>query len=233
MQGYADRFQAGQVLAESLSSLRAQSVLVLALPRGGVPVGYAIATELEASLDVIVVRKLGVPMQPELAMGAIALGGVRILNAHVLSAAHVAEEEIDRVAHEELKELHRREAAYRGNRPLPSVTGRIVILVDDGIATGATMRAAIAATRKLQPARLVVAVPVGPSETIVRLEQEADWVVCPLKPSHFFGISQFYDDFSQMTDEEVRELLRRAWTEEGQRSRVQSGRAEEALGARG
>jgi len=182
-------------------------VLVLALPRGGVPVGHEVAQALGAPLDVFLVRKLGVPGREELAMGAIASGGVRVLNDLVVSELGIPPEQIDQAAERELRELQRRERAYRGNRPAPNVRGRIVILVDDGLATGSTMRAAVAALRRLGPGLVVVAVPLGAADACNDLRSEADEVVCASTPEPFFAVGMWYDDFSQTTDEEVRQLL--------------------------
>lgn len=185
-------------------------VLVLALPRGGVPVAAEVARVLGAELDVFLVRKLGVPGYPELAFGAIASDGVRVLNDDVVRAMHVTPETIEAVTSAEQQTLERREREYRGDRPRPAIEGRTVILVDDGLATGATMRAAIAAVRRRQPHRIIVAVPVAPPETCSELAAEVDEMVCLLTPSAFFGVSAWYDDFSQTTDYEVRELLESA-----------------------
>ena len=184
--------------------------IVLALPRGGVPVGYEVATRLNLPLDVFVVRKLGMPGYRELAMGAIASGGVRVLNEDVLHAMPDASAMVAQVTTQETAELERRERDYRGNRPLPELSGRIAILVDDGLATGATMLAAIAALRKKEPAKIVVAVPVCPPETLREVERVADETVALFAPDWFRGVGQFYEDFAQTSDEEVRLLLARA-----------------------
>ena len=206
---YEDRRQAGQLLAQALEDYRYQSnVLVLGLPRGGVPVAYEVAASLNAELDVMIVRKLGHPVQPEFAIGAIASGGVRILNED----AQIEADLIDEITEAELPELHRREKAYRGHRPYPSFHDRCVILVDDGLATGSTMRAAIAAVDSQHPPEIVVAVPVAPEKTVEQLRQLVDNVVCLACPSTFFAIGQFYDDFSQTSDEAVHELLKRSWS---------------------
>lgn len=204
----ADRTAAGRSLAAVLSDYyRNENVVVLALPRGGVPVAREVAAALDATLDLLLIRKLGVPMQPELAMGAIASGGVRVLNPDVVQSWRITGEDIAAVAAIEQRELERREAAYRGERPRPAVRGRTVILVDDGVATGATMRAAIAALRQLGPAKIVVAVPVAPADTVQALEEVADEVVCLATPEPFFAIGSCYRDFTQVSDEEVRRLL--------------------------
>jgi len=204
----ADRTAAGRSLAAVLSDYyRDEDVVVLALPRGGVPVAREVAAALDATLDLILIRKLGVPMQPELAMGAIASGGVRVLNPDVVQSWRITGEDIAAVAAIEQRELERREAAYRGERPRPPVGGRTVILVDDGVATGATMRAAISALRQLGPAKIVVAVPVAPADTVQALEEVADEVVCLATPEPFFAIGSCYRDFTQVSDEEVRRLL--------------------------
>ncbi len=208
---FHDRSEAGQFLAEKLQAYAGRpDVLVLALPRGGVPVGYEVAHALHAPLDVYLVRKLGVPGHEELAMGAIASGGVRVLNWDVVGALGIPEEIIEQVAASELQELQRRERIYRGKRPPPDVHGRIVILVDDGLATGSSMRAAIAALRRQQPAKIVVAVPVGSVETCAEMQQEADEVVCASTPDPFAAVGYWYEDFSQTTDQEVHDLLERA-----------------------
>jgi putative phosphoribosyl transferase len=206
-----DRSEAGRILADKLSSYANRpDVLVLALPRGGVPVAYEVAQALRAPLDVFLVRKLGLPGQEELAMGAIASGGTRVLNEEVVSKLNVPDEVIDTVAAEEQQELSRRERDYREGRPPPDVHGRTVILVDDGLATGSTMRAAVAALQQQRPARIVVAVPVGAAETCAELQHEADEVVCAQTPQPFYAVGAWYDIFSQTTDEEVRDLLARA-----------------------
>jgi predicted phosphoribosyltransferase len=182
-------------------------VLVLALPRGGVPVAAEVARALGAPLDIFLVRKLGVPGHEELAMGAVATGGTRVLNDRVVRALGIPEYLVDAVAAREEAELARRERLYRGDRPPPVVRGRTVILVDDGLATGASMQAAIQALRRLEPARIVVAVPAGAPETCEALRGVADDVVCTVTPEPFRAVGLWYDDFSQTSDEEVRELL--------------------------
>lgn len=208
---YQDRKQAGQTLGEQLLSYQNHDdVLVLGLPRGGVPVAYEIARALEAPLDVWVVRKLGTPGQQELAMGAIASGGKRVLNDKIVRSLGLSEETIDEVAEHEQKELERREQAYRGDRERPAIEGKTVILVDDGLATGATMRAAIEALRQQNPGRIIMAVPVAPPETIEQLSREVDEVICPQTPSPFGGIGGWYERFPQTSDDEVRDLLTKA-----------------------
>jgi len=208
---FQNRKDAGQQLAARLSSYAGRSdVVVLALPRGGVPVAYEVAKELSAPLDIFLVRKLGVPGYEELAMGAIASGGTRVINDDVVRYLNIPGEVIDAVAMEEQRELERRERTYRDNRPPPNVRGRVVILVDDGLATGSTMRAAAAALRKQEPAQIVVAVPVSAPETCEQLRQEVDEIVCAATPEPFRGVGLWYEDFSQTTDEEVRELLKRS-----------------------
>jgi predicted phosphoribosyltransferase len=211
----ADRFQdrqaGGRALAERLRHYAGRAdVIVFALPRGGVPVGAAVAEALGAPLDVFVVRKLGVPGHEELAMGAIASGGVRVLNQDVVNALGIGEAAIDQVAAREERELERRAHAYRGGRPPADVTGQSVILVDDGLATGSTMRAAVAALRARHPARIVIAVPAAPPETCAELAQIADEVVCALTPEPFHAVGLWYDNFRQTSDREVQELLARA-----------------------
>ncbi len=211
---YRDRREAGRFLARQLTEYAGRpDVVVLALPRGGVPVAYEVARALGAPLDVFLVRKLGLPGHEELAMGAIASGGVRVLNEDVVHALGISEDVVATVVAEELQELKRRERAYRGNRPAPDVRGKTVILIDDGLATGSTMRAAVAALRQQGPARIVVAVPVGAPETCAELQEEADEAICAQTPDPFYAVGLWYRDFSQTTDEEVRDLLERAAAE--------------------
>jgi predicted phosphoribosyltransferase len=213
---FNDRAEAGDVLAARLSHLAGRpDLLVLALPRGGVPVGARVARALRAPLDVFVVRKLGVPGHEELAMGAIAGGGVRVRNQEVTSRLGLDDAVIDRVAEAEELELARRERSYRADRPAPDLAGKVVVLVDDGLATGSTMRAAVAAARAAGPARIVVAVPTAPASTCERLRREADEVVCASTPRPFRAVGYSYRSFPQTSDEEVRELLRAAWTAAG------------------
>jgi putative phosphoribosyl transferase len=208
---FADRREAGALLAERLSHYKGQNnVVVLALPRGGVPVAYEVAAALHAPLDVFLVRKLGLPGHRELAMGAIASGGTRVLNHYVVKALSIPPDVIDEVAREEQAELERRERAYRDGRPLADVRGRTVLLIDDGLATGSTMKAAVEAVRSLGPARIVVAVPVGASESCLEFAHLADEVVCAYTPARFSAVGQWYRDFSETTDEEVRQLLQRS-----------------------
>ncbi len=203
-----NRRVAGQALAEALKSYAGRDdVIVLALPRGGVPVAAEVARALGVPLDVMLVRKLGLPGHPELAMGAIASGGVRVMNDDVVRRLSVSPAAIEAVAEAEGRELARRERAYRGERPWPDLKGRCVILVDDGLATGATMHAAIDAVRAQQPACIVVAVPVAPPDTVRTLEALVDEVVCPLQPQSFMAIGQWYQDFTQTSDGEVITLL--------------------------
>jgi predicted phosphoribosyltransferase len=205
---FRDRREAGRLLAEKLAAYANRpDVLVLALPRGGVPVGYEVARALGAPLDVFVVRKLGVPGHEELAMGAVATGGVRVLNDQLVERLAIPEQVIDAVAARERQELARRERLYRGGRPPPDVRGRTVILVDDGLATGASMHAAIKALRQQNPARIVVAVPTASPETCEEMKAVADEVVCGMTPEPFHAVGRWYRDFSQTTDEEVSALL--------------------------
>ena len=206
---FANRVDAGHALARRLASYAGRSdVVVLGLPRGGVPVAAQVADALGAPLDVFLVRKLGTPWHRELAMGAIASGGVRVVNDEVVRWLGISPEEIDRIAAEETTELERRESAYRGGRASPEVAGRVVILVDDGLATGSTMRAAVQAVRQRRPSRVIVAVPVGASDTCRDLQTIADEVLCARTPEPFSAVGQWYLDFDQTSDEEVRELLR-------------------------
>jgi predicted phosphoribosyltransferase len=207
-QPFRDRAEAGDLLANRLSGLAGKDdVVVLALPRGGVPVGYEVAKSLRVPLDVFVVRKLGVPGHEELAMGAIASGGVRLINHDVVDALGIPPAVIDQVTEREQVELERREHLYRGNRPLLPLTDHTVVLVDDGLATGSTMRAAVAAVRRQEPARLVVAVPVGAAETCQELASEADEVLCLRSPDPFVAVGLWYRDFTPTSDHEVRSLL--------------------------
>jgi len=208
---FRDRHEAGRRLADKLVAYaKRPDVLVLALPRGGVPVAYEVARSLQAPLDVFLVRKLGVPGYEELAMGAVATGGVRVLNDEIVNGLRIPDDVVDAVTAWEQQELARREQLYRGDRPAPDVRGRTVILVDDGLATGATMHAAIAALRRQQPARIVVAVPTAPPEMCEALRAEVDDVICAITPQPFRSVGLWYEDFSPTTDEEVRELLARA-----------------------
>jgi predicted phosphoribosyltransferase len=208
---FRDRIEAGHMLAQRLQAYRnGPDVLVLGLPRGGVPVAYEAARELNVPLDVFIVRKLGVPGHEELAMGAIATGGVRVLHQAIIRELGIPQETIDRVTESEAKELERRQHLYRSDKPLPAVQGRVVIIIDDGLATGSTMKAAVAALRQQHPKRLVVAVPTAPAETCQELRQMADEVVCLVSPEPFYAVGGSYVDFRQTTDEEVRDLIKRA-----------------------
>lgn len=208
---FKDRRFAGQILAKELGVYANRpDVLVLGLPRGGVPVAFEVAKALNAPLDVLVVRKLGVPEQEELAMGAIASGGVRIVNKYIISLVKISDEVIAKVAVQEERELERRERLYRKNRPLKGLQGRTVILVDDGLATGATMWAAVVAVRKQQPAQIVIAVPVAAPKTCYELEAEVDKIVSVSAPSPFQSVGLWYENFPQTTDEEVSYLLAKA-----------------------
>lgn len=212
---FRDRSDAGRQLAARLGAYaRAGDVLVLALPRGGVPVAFEVAQTLGLPLDIFVVRKLGVPGHEELAMGAIASGGIRVLNDDVVAALGLPEALIEHVAGLEQRELERREHAYRGDRPPLDVRGRTVIVVDDGLATGASMRAAVAALRQMRPSRIVVAVPTGAARTCAEFAGEADEVVCAAMPEPFYSVGQAYEDFSQTSDAEVRDLLAQAYAAE-------------------
>lgn len=213
---FYDRAEAGQRLAALLGAYANRAdVLVLGLPRGGVPVAYEVARALSAPLDIIVARKLGVPYERELAMGAIASGGVRVLNADIISELGIAPEVVDAVTEDERRELVRRERLYRGERPQPDCHQRIVILVDDGIATGATMRAAIASVRQQQPTRIVVAIPVAAASTLDELRKEVDEVVCAIAPDELYGVGMWYRLFPPVSDESLHALLMRAWNTDG------------------
>lgn len=205
---FRDRQEAGELLAEKLMAYAGQpDIIVLALPRGGVPVAVEVARKLHAPLDLFVVRKLGLPGHPELAMGAIATGGVRVLNSDVVHTLRISDEVIDAVATEELQELKRRERSYRGDLPTPDVAGKTVIIVDDGIATGSTMMAAISALRQLNVGRVVVATPTVARATYLYLRESADDVVAVIVPDTFYGVGQWYENFAQTSDEEVHRLL--------------------------
>jgi putative phosphoribosyl transferase len=207
-----DRTAAGRALAEALRRYAAEGdLLVLALPRGGVPVAFEVARVLQAELDLLLVRKLGAPGNPELAMGAIASGGVRVRNEGVIAAFGVTDLALDRVAAREQQELERRERAFRGTRPRPRIAGRPVILIDDGVATGSTMTAGLQALALQAPRKVIVAVPVAAADTVAILEREADAVVCLATPHPFIGVGRWYADFRQTTDDEVRELLEESW----------------------
>ena len=207
---FANRAEAGRSLAWRLQKYANRSdVVVLGIPRGGVPVAFEVAEGLHAPLDVFLLRKLGVPGHEELAFGAIASGRVRVLDRQTLLALSISSQDIEAVTAREQRELHRRELAYRGDRPALSVTGQTVILVDDGIATGASLLAGIRALQQLRPAKIVVAVPVAPPAACERLAYEVDEFVCVAAPEHFRAVGQFYDDFSQVDDEEVIEMLSR------------------------
>ena len=220
---YPDRVAGGRAVAEALRDYAGRDdVLVLGLPRGGVVTAEPIAEALDAPLDVLVVRKLGVPGREELAMGAIATGGARVLHETVVQGLAIDADTVEAATQRERKELERREVAYRGNRSGPRFQGQCVILVDDGLATGSTVRAAAAALREHQPSRIVVAVPVAPSDTLMRLQAEVDEVVCPAVPEPFFGVGQWYSDFEQTTDDQVRSVLTRAWA----RNDANQGRSE-------
>lgn len=211
MRGFRDREEAGQKLAGELSGYEDRDdVVVLGLPRGGIPVAFEVAKALDAPLDVFVVRKLGVPGNPELAMGAIASGGVRVMNEELVRRMGVSDETIERVAEEEREKLEERERIYRGARPGVDLESKTAILVDDGLATGATMRAAVAALREHEPKEIVVAVPTAPPETCAEFEELVDETICLSTPRLFMGVGGSYRDFSQTTNEQVRDLLERA-----------------------
>lgn len=213
---FQDRRDAGRRLAERLTDYAGDpDILVLALPRGGVPVAYEVAVALHAPLDVFLVRKLGVPGQVELAMGAIATGGVRVLNEEVVSALDIPEEVIDLVTAKEKQELARRERLYRGDHPPPNLRGRTIILIDDGLATGSTMRAAVAAVRMQQPTHIIVAVPIAAPSTYEEFQAEGIDIVCVFTPEPFQAVGLWYETFSQTTDEEIQELLARAAEAQG------------------
>jgi putative phosphoribosyl transferase len=211
MSFFNDRTDAGKRLAERLSEYaNREDILILALPRGGVPVAFEVAKELNVKMDVFIVRKLGVPGNEELAMGAIASGNIRVLNEDVIRSFHIPQKVIDEATTNELSELERRERIYRGNRPTPKISGSTVILIDDGLATGATMRAAVAAVKSKNPAKVIIAVPVAAPDTCSAFRNDVDEVICVGTPEPFYGVGAWYEDFSQTTDKEVCELLDRA-----------------------
>jgi predicted phosphoribosyltransferase len=208
---FQDRFEAGRILASRLSQFAQRNdVIVLGLPRGGIPVAFEVAKALNSPLDVFVVRKLGVPGREELAMGAIASSGIRVVNRAVVDALGIKNDEIEEAATEQRAELERREREYRSGRPMLDVHNRTVILIDDGLATGSSMRVAVMALRKREPGRIVIAVPVAAPSTCEELESEADQVVCAVTPEPFLAVGQWYRDFRQTSDDEVHKLLDRA-----------------------
>ena len=211
MDRYQNREAAGKILALQLQEYAdRKDVIVLALPRGGVPVGYEIANELQVPLDVFIVRKLGVPGHHELAMGAIAIGGIKVLNHDIVTQLEISDADIDAVVEQEETEIKRRLVTYRGSTPFPSLKNKTIILVDDGIATGATMKAAILSLRQMQPQNIIVAVPVADAYICEQLRKVADKVICPLQPTNLQAVGLWYEDFSQTDDAEVRQLLEEA-----------------------
>ncbi len=210
MDRFLNRYEAGKVLAEELNAFAHRSdVVILALPRGGVPVAYEIAKALVVPLDVFIVRKLGVPGHEELAMGAIATGGVTVFNDSIVRDLSISTVAIQQVTQSELAELKRRELLYRGQRPFPILTNKSIILVDDGIATGATIKAAIKALRQQKPASIIVAIPVAALSTYQEIAKQVEKIICPLTPSYFSAVGEWYENFSQTTDDEVFELLKK------------------------
>ncbi len=208
MDKYPNRQAAGKILAHALQAYANRpNVIVLALPRGGVPVAFEVAKSLNVPLDIFIVRKLGVPGHEELAMGALAMGGTIVFNDDVIKSLSISKQAIDHVIQEETKELQRRELNYRGQKPFPTLREKTIILIDDGIATGATLRAAIKALYQQKPASIVVAVPVAERTTSKKIASLVNKLVCPLITDDFYAVGQYYDDFSQTTDEEVRVLL--------------------------
>lgn len=214
---YTDRTEAGRTLAQSMDHYAGRDdVLILALPRGGVPVAVELARALHAPVDLMIVRKLGVPGHEELAMGAVATGGGWVTNRDVVRSLNIDDQTIHRELERQRREIDHRQRLYRGDRPPPDLAGKCVILVDDGLATGSTMRAALRAARQQDPARLLAVVPVAPPEAIRILELDADEVICPLQPPQFFAVSQWYQHFPQTSDEEVSRLLGEAWSADAQ-----------------
>ncbi|MFC4346846.1 phosphoribosyltransferase [Kordiimonas lipolytica] len=205
---YRDRTEAGRALAAALVDYTdRQDVLILALPRGGVPIAREVADTLGLAFDIMLVRKLGVPGQEELAMGAISVGGLCVLNEHIIGQLHLSEEVFDQVLTKEQAELARRNESYRGGRPAPKLDNRTVILVDDGLATGATMQVAVAACKKMHAREIIAAVPVGAVDSCAQLARQVDRLVCPFKPDPFWGVGHWYGDFSQVSDEEVQAAM--------------------------
>ena len=221
---FRNRTHAGRLLAKALpEQLRDTDAIVLALPRGGVPVGFAVARELGLDLDILMVRKLGLPGHEEFAMGALGSGGVRVLQPDIVRGCGITQAALDTVCARELAEIARRERQFRGARPAPRLRGRTVILVDDGLATGSTMRAAIEVARAGDPAQIVVAVPVGAPETCAALAGEVDQLVCLLRPHPFIAVSKWYHQFEQTGDDEVQDLLSMAWHDRRQRRHAVPG----------
>lgn len=211
MDKFIDRQEAGTILADALKDYANQpNIIILALPRGGVPVAYEIAKALGIPLDVFIVRKLGVPGHEEFAMGAIASGGTVVFNEPLIHELNLEQSSIDHILKEEQKELQRRELLYRGNRPFPNLLGKTIILVDDGIATGSTMFAAVKALHKHKPASLIIAVPVAAHQTCEEMKRLVDKIICPLQPINFYAVGLWYEDFSQTSDGEVIELLKKS-----------------------
>lgn len=206
---FKNRYEAGKLLGKALQKYTNNSdVLVLALPRGGVPVAYEVAKQLNTKMDIFIVRKLGVPGHEELAMGALAWGDVTVFNPEIISGLHISEDTIAIVVAKESAELKRRNQEYRQNKPLPIIENKIVIVIDDGLATGATMRAAIAALKQMKPTAIIIAVPVAPPDTCDEIRPTVDDLVCLETPEPFYAVGTWYDDFSQTTDQEVRDLLK-------------------------
>lgn len=213
---FPDRIAAGRMLGERLLQFaNERPLLVLALPRGGVPVAFQVASALQAPLDVFLVRKLGFPGHEELAIGAIASGGTRLLNVNIIRSLHLPPQQVEAITQQETKELERREHLYRGNRDAPSIQGHTLILVDDGIATGSTMRVAVTALRQMSPRKIIVAVPVASSDACKQLQREADVVLCLSTPPDFYAVGEGYRDFLQVSDATVCELLERAQSQPG------------------
>ena len=210
MDKFKDRYAAGKILAKQLATYHHKNTIALALPRGGVPVAYEIAKALAVPLDVFIVRKLGVPGHEELAMGAIASGGATYLNKAIIEQLDISDETLKEVKSSQEKELQRRDALSRGGKPFPDVCGKTILLIDDGIATGATTRAAIKALKLQHPERIVLVVPVASSSTLAEIENEVDEIICPLKPINFYAVGLWYEQFSQTSDEEVAHLLDKA-----------------------
>jgi predicted phosphoribosyltransferase len=208
---YRDRCEAGQILAEILRRYKGKEVVVLAVPRGGVPVALPVVRELQCEMDLIIPRKIGAPHQPEVALGAVCEDGGVLLNPHLVQSLGVSDSYINQESASEVNEIKRRLSAYRGLRPPVNIAGRTVIVIDDGVATGFTITAALQSVARRRPAELILAVPVAPQDTIKTLAREVDTVICPLQPEIFYAVGQFYKNFKQLNDENVREMLRQIW----------------------
>jgi predicted phosphoribosyltransferase len=208
---YRDRCEAGEILAEVLRRYEGKEVVVLAVPRGGVPVALPVVRELQCEMDLIIPRKIGAPHQPEVALGAVCEDGEVLLNPHLVQSLGVSDSYINQASNVEVNEIKRRLSVYRGSRPPVNIAGRTVIVIDDGVATGFTITAALQSVARRSPAELILAVPVAPQDTIKTLAREVDTVICPLQPEIFYAVGQFYKNFKQLSDEDVRDMLQQVW----------------------